>query len=82
MNIDDFILSIEEEFDDIIPGKLKSVSNFCEILDWNSETEKTMNEMFEREYDVRLSLKDFQKSKTFQDLFNILLAKAGKKTAF
>jgi acyl carrier protein len=79
MIIEDFMLRIEEEFDDIIPGKLKPESNYCEILDWNSDTETTMNAMFDNEYEVRLSSKDFQKSETFRDLFNILSFKAEKK---
>jgi acyl carrier protein len=79
MSIEDFILRIEEEFDDIIPGKLRPESNFCEILDWNSNTETAMNAMFDSEYEVRLSSKDFQKSKTFRDLFDILSLKADKK---
>jgi hypothetical protein len=79
MNIEDFMLRIEEEYDDIIPGKLKPLSKYCEILDWNSDNEKTMNEMFEREYEVRLSVKDFQRSITFQDLYDILSTKTEKK---
>jgi acyl carrier protein len=76
MNIEDFILKIEDEFEDLVPHKLKPESKFREIFDWNSVNALTMIAMVDCEYDVMLVAEDFQKSKTIQDLFNIVLAKA------
>ena len=73
------MLRIEEQFEDIIPGKLKPESNLGEIFNWNPENEKIMIDMLESEYDIRISSKDFHKSGTFQDLFNIISLKAENK---
>jgi len=76
MNIEDFILKIEDEFEDLVPHKLKPESNFRDMFDWNSVNALTMIAMVDCEYDVRLVAEDFQKSKTVQDLFNIVAKKA------
>ncbi len=76
MNIEEFILKIEDEFDDMVPGKLKPDSIFRDTFEWNSVNALTMIAMVDCEYDVRLVADDFQKSKTVQDLFDIVLAKA------
>ena len=76
MNIEEFILKIEDEFDDMVPGKLKPDSIFRDMFEWNSVNALTMIAMVDCEYDVRLVADDFQKSKTVQDLFDIVLAKA------
>ncbi|MEI6122638.1 MAG: acyl carrier protein [Bacteroidota bacterium] len=78
MNIADFILKIENEFEDLEPGKMKPESRFREIFDWNSVNALTMIALVDSEYDVMLVAEDFQKSKTVQDLFNIVLLKAAK----
>jgi acyl carrier protein len=78
MTIEDFILKIEAEFEDLVPHKLKPESNYREIFDWNSVNALTMIAMVDCEYDVMLVAEDFKKSKTVQDLFNIVVAKAAK----
>jgi len=76
MNIEDFILKIENEFEDLTPGKLKPESKFRDMFDWNSVNALTMIAMVDSEYDVMLVAQDFQKSKTIRDLFNIITSKA------
>lgn len=78
MNIEDFILKIENEFEDLTPGKLKPESKFRDMFDWNSVNALTMIAMVDSEYDVMLVAQDFQKSKTIRDLFNIITSKAKK----
>jgi len=75
MNIEDFILKIEAEFEDLVPHKLKPESNFREMFEWNSVNALTMIAMVDCEYDVILGVEDFQKSKTIQDLFDIVASK-------
>jgi len=75
MNIEDFIKNIENEFDDMTPGKLKPESIYREMFDWNSVNALTMIAMVDCEYDVRLGVDDFLNSKTIQDLFNVVVAK-------
>ncbi len=36
ITIEDFIKKIEDEFDELEPGKLKPESVFREMFDWNS----------------------------------------------
>ncbi len=78
MNIEEFILKIEDEFDDLVPHKLKPESNFREIFEWNSVNALTMIAMVDCEYDVRLVAEDFQKSKTVQDIYNIVETKVSQ----
>ncbi len=78
MKIEDFILKIENEFEDLTPGKLKPESRFRELFDWNSVNALTMIALVDSEYDVMLVADDFQKSKTIQDLYNIVVTKLQK----
>jgi acyl carrier protein len=70
--IDDFIKKIEEEFDELEPGKLKPTSIFRDIFDWNSINALVLIAMIKTEYDVAINADDLVKSKTVQDVFNVV----------
>jgi len=72
MNIEDFITRIEEEFDDIEPGTLKPESIFREVFEWNSINALILIAMVKTEYDVAINAEDIAKSKTVQDIYNIV----------
>ena len=72
MDIKNFIKKIEEEFDDLEPGKLKPESDFREVFEWNSMNALILIALVNVEYDVAINADDLQKSKTINDLFDII----------
>jgi len=72
MNIEDFIIRIEEEFDDITPGTLKPESIFREVFEWNSINALILIAMVKTEYDVAINAEDIASSKTVEDIYSIV----------
>ena len=72
MNVEDFIKKIEEEFDDLEPGKLNPDSDFREGFEWNSMNALILIALVNVEYDVTINADDLQQSKTINDLFDII----------
>jgi len=75
MDIAQFIKNIESEFEDLEPGKLKPESNFRDIFDWNSVNALIVIALVNTEYNVILTTEDLRKSKTVNDLFEIIKKK-------
>ncbi|MCX6235546.1 MAG: acyl carrier protein [Bacteroidetes bacterium] len=75
MKVEDFIIRIEEEFEDLEPGKLKPESNFREIFEWNSINALILIALVKMEYDVVINAEDIRASKTVNDLFGIIKAR-------
>ena len=74
MRIEDFILKIEEELDDLEPGKLTPDSNL-EAFALNSINVLIIIALIKTEYDVVIEAEDFAASKTITDVFNIVKEK-------
>lgn len=72
MTIENFVLHLEGEFEDILPGTLKPDSHFREVFNWNSINAVVMMAMVKTEYDVTLSAEDVATSNTIDDLFQII----------
>ncbi|HNQ82660.1 MAG TPA: acyl carrier protein [Bacteroidales bacterium] len=72
MTIEDFIARIEEEFDDLEPGKLRPESNFREVFEWNSINALILIALVKTNYDVAINAEDITKSKTVNDLYKIV----------
>lgn len=72
ISIEKFIQNIEDEFDELEPGKLKPESIFREMFDWNSINALVLIAMVKTEYDVTLNADDLMKSKTVSDVFNLI----------
>ena len=70
--IADFIQKIEAEFEDLEPGKLKPESNFREAFEWNSINALILIALIKTEYNVAINAEDIQKSKTVNDIFEIV----------
>ena len=75
MNIEEFIKNVEAEFDDLEPGKLKPESIFRESFEWNSINALILIAMVKTEYDVTINADDLVKSKTVQDIYNIVASR-------
>lgn len=71
INIEDFILLLEEEFDDDIKkGTLKPETNLDEEMEITSVNALILISMIKVEYDVTLNAKELNKCKTVLNLFN------------
>lgn len=78
MNIEEFIKNVEAEFDDLEPGKLKPESIFRESFEWNSINALILIAMVKTEYDVTINADDLVKSKTVQDIYNIVASRVNE----
>jgi acyl carrier protein len=76
MTVEEFITKLEEEFDDLEPGVLKPESNFRENFEWNSINALILIALVKTEYEVVINAEDISKSKTIQDLFDIVQKRA------
>lgn len=74
MKIEDFILKIEEELDELEPGRLTPDSNLDSFA-LNSINVLIVIALIKTEYDVAVDAEDFANSKTISDVFNIIKAK-------
>jgi acyl carrier protein len=75
MKIEDFIIHLEEEYEDLTPGTLKPNSVFREVFEWNSINALILIAMVKTQYDVTINAEDIAKSKTIEDLFRIIEAR-------
>jgi len=75
MKIEDFIVRLEEEYEDIAPGTLKPGSVFREVFEWNSINALILIAMIKTEYDVVINAEDIATSKTVEDLYRIIEAR-------
>jgi len=72
MDVQEFILKIEQEFEDLEPGKLQPNGNFRDQFDWNSINALIIIALIDAEYDVSINADDLKASKTINDLFEII----------
>lgn len=70
--IEEFIQKLEAEFEDLEPGKLKPESNFRDAFEWNSINALILIALIKTEYNVAMNAEDIQKSKTVNDIFEIV----------
>jgi acyl carrier protein len=70
--IEEFIQKLEAEFEDLEPGKLKPESNFRDVFEWNSINALILIALIKTEYNVSINAEDIQKSKTVNDIFEIV----------
>jgi len=72
MKIEDFIIRLEEEYEDLKPGTLKPSSVFREVFEWNSINALILIALVKTEYDVTINAEDIAGSHTVEDLFRII----------
>jgi acyl carrier protein len=72
MEIRDFILKIEEEFEDITKGALQPESNIRDHFEWDSVNALVFIAMINVEYDVVINAEDLQNSATVKDVYDIV----------
>jgi len=76
MDIKEFISNFAEQFDDMDAGALTPETEFRQLEDWNSLVALSVIAMVDEENDVTIKGDDIRNSKTIEDLFNTVKAKA------
>ena len=72
MNLQDFIEKFAEQFDETDANEFKANTEFKALVDWSSMTALSIIAMIDEEYDVTIKGDDIKKSKTIEDMFNIV----------
>lgn len=75
MTIEEFIKNIETEFEELEAGKLQPETHFREVFDWNSINALILIAMVKTEYGATINAEDIQKSKSINDLYEIVKSK-------
>lgn len=76
MELNDFIKSFAEQFDDTDANEIKSDTKFKELDEWTSLIALSVISMIDEEYGVSVDAEDIRGSETVEDLFNSMKAKA------
>lgn len=76
MELKEFIEHFAEQFDDTELSELKPETVFKELEEWSSLIALSVIAMVDEEYDVTIKGDDIRNSKTIEDLFNAVKAKA------
>lgn len=79
MDIIDFIKKVEEEFDDLQPNSLSPDDILEEKFTWDSINALIFLAHVNVEYDVEITAEELIKSKTVQDLYDLVESKVIKK---
>ncbi|NQU34515.1 MAG: hypothetical protein HQ521_14885 [Bacteroidetes bacterium] len=79
MNIKDFIVKLEEEFEDLQSNTLVASDVLKEKFTWDSINALIFLAHVNVEYDVEITAEELIKSITVQDLYDLVEAKVQKK---
>lgn len=72
MELQDFIVNFAAQFDETEQSQLKPETIFHDLDEWSSLVALSVIAMVDEEYDVTLKGDDLNKSKTIEDLFNVV----------
>ena len=78
MDIKDFIKKVEEEFEEIQPNSLSPSDVLTEKFTWDSINALIFLAHVNVEYDVEITADELIKSKTVQDLYDLVESKCLK----
>ena len=76
MEIKEFIEKFAEQFDDTDASEIKAETVFKELDEWSSLIALSVIAMVDEEYDITIKGDDIRNSKTVEELFNAVKAKA------
>jgi acyl carrier protein len=76
MELKEFIENFADQFDDTDTSEIKAETVFKELDEWSSLVALSVIAMVDEEYDVTIKGDDIRNSKTVEDLFNAVKAKA------
>lgn len=76
MELKDFIENFANQFDDTDASEIQAETVFKELDEWSSLIALSVIAMVDEEYDITIKGDDIRNSKTVEDLFNAVKAKA------
>lgn len=76
MDINDFIIKLEAEFEDFPKGSIQTNTSFKDIEGWSSMHILILVAMAEIEYGVQINGNDLKNAVTVGDLFEIIKSKS------
>lgn len=72
MELKDFIKNFAAQLEDTEVSKIQGNTLFKELNEWSSLMALSIMAMIDEVYDVQINGEDIQKSKTIEDLYNIV----------
>lgn len=75
MDIQEFIKSFADQFEDISINKLIPETRFRELDEWSSLVALSVLAMIDEEYDVQIKGVEMRTANTIQDLFELVKSK-------
>ncbi len=76
MELNDFIASFAEQFEDTDVNSIQATTVFKDLDEWSSLLALSVIAMVDEEYDVALKGDDIRNAKTVEDLFNVVKERA------
>lgn len=76
MELNDFVLNFAKQFEDTDVVEFTPTTEFHELDEWSSLMGLSIMAMVSDVYNIAISANDVRKSKTIEDLFNIVKAYA------
>ena len=70
--IEQFIKTLEAEFDELQPGTLQPDTKFTDLDEWSSMHSLIIIALIDTEYDVTITGEDLMGIKKVEDLYNIV----------
>lgn len=78
MDLNNFIENFSDQFEDTERSEFTSTTEFHDLDEWSSLMGLSIMAMVSDVYDIAISANDVRKSKTIEDLFNIVKAYANE----
>lgn len=78
MDLNNFIENFADQFEDTERSEFTSTTEFHDLDEWSSLMGLSIMAMVSDVYDIAISANDVRKSKTIEDLFNIVKAYANE----
>lgn len=74
--LEDFLTLFAEQFDDTDASEINSDTVFKELDEWSSLIALSVIAMVDEEFDITIKGDEIRNSKTVEDLYNAVIAKA------
>lgn len=74
-SIEEFIKTLETEFDELEPGTLKPETKFTDLDEWSSMHSLIIIALIDTEYGVTITGEDLMGIKKVEELYNIVKAR-------
>ena len=75
MELNDFIKSFADQFEDTDPEEITADTEFHDLDEWDSLIALAVLNMTEKKYGKKITFDDMKKCDTVEDLFSIVLSK-------